>query len=323
MCYFWKMQQELISKITNFFREKRSASLSERRVLLLCMGLSLLVWFFVKMSQQYESRGALRLEYRLPMGHVFAEQPLSTMPFKFSGTGWKLLKMSVLRQKPSLVFKLSVAPKQIISRSDISKKIEEELRLNLLELGQDNLAISLDSLFFKKVKIELDTAISFENGYFFREDIRLSPDSILVFGALQLLEKITAIKTEPLKMKCPEKDFTKGLRILNPQPELLQLSAKETEVFMPVEQYTEKSLAVPVMVLNERDSVRLLPGVVELQCVVGISRYKELKPSDFRVVAVIGNEDATSTVPLTLVRQPAWVKSARIAPQSVEYLIVQ
>jgi hypothetical protein len=111
-----------------------------------------------------------------------------------------------------------------------------------------------------------------------------------------LLEKITAIKTEPLKMKCPEKDFTKALRILNPQPELLQLSAKETEVFMPVEQYTEKSLAVPVMVLNERDSVRLLPGVVELQCVVGISRYKELKPSDFRVVAVIGNEDATSTV---------------------------
>jgi hypothetical protein len=317
------MQQDLFDRIANYFKEKRSASLSERRVLLLCMSLSLLVWFFVKMSQHYESRSVLRLEYQLPMGRVFAEQPLNSMPFKFDGTGWKLLKMGILRQKPGLVFNLSGASTQFISRSDISKKIEEELRLNLLELGQDNVAINLDSLYSKKVKIELDSAISFENGYFFRENISLMPDSVVVFGAPQLLEKITTIKTEPLKMECPEKDFTKSLRIINPQPGLLQLSASQAEVFMPVEQYTEKALTVPVMVLNERDSVRLLPGSVELQCVVGISRYKELKPSDFRVVAVIGYEDATNTVPLTLVRQPVWVKSARISPQAVEYLIVQ
>lgn len=316
------MQQEVPVRLSSFFKKISSATLSERRVLMLCMGISLLVWFFVKMSQTYESREVLKLEYRLPMGRIFTEQPLGSMPFKFSGTGWKLLSMGLFRQKPKLVFNLSGASRQLISRSDFSKKIEEELRLNLLELGQDNVSISLDTLFSKIVRVELDTAIRFQNGYFFRDNITLTPDSITVFGASQLLDKIGTLKTEPLKMNCPETDFTKTLKILNPQPGLLMLSANQTEVFMPVEQYTEKSLTIPVMVLNERDSVRLLPATVELQCIVGISRFKEVKPSDFRVVAVIGN-DGSSTVPLTLVRQPAWVKSARFSPQSVEYLIVQ
>jgi hypothetical protein len=248
---------------------------------------------------------------------------MSSMPFKFAGSGWKLLKMSLLRQNPSLSFNLSGATSQVISRTDVSRKIEEELQLQLLELGHDNLTIRLDSLQSKKLRIELDTAISFENGYFFRDNIVLRPDSLVVYGASQLLNSLNSVKTAPLKMECPEKDFTIILNLLNPHPELLQLSVDKAEVFMLVEQYTEKKLTIPVMVLNERDSVRLLPGTVELECVVGLSRFNDLTPNDFRVVAVLDNENPTPIVPLTLVRQPSWVKSARFSPQAVEYLIVQ
>ncbi|MBK8564241.1 MAG: hypothetical protein IPN76_13120 [Saprospiraceae bacterium] len=317
------MEQANKDIIDSIFKKMGLAFKNERRVMLLCMALSFVVWFFVKMSNNYESRGALGLNYQLPTGPVFAEQPMTSMPFKFAGSGWKLLKMSLLRQKPSLSFNLSGASSQVITSSDISRKIEEELQLRLLELGQDNLAIRLDSLQSKKLRIELDTAISFENGYYFRDNIVLRPDSVMVFGAPQLLNLIDAIKTAPLKMECPEKDFSIVLDLLNPNPELLQMSVDKVEVFMPVEQYTEKKLMIPVMVLNERDSVRLLPGTVELECVVGISRYNDLSPADFRVVAVLDNENPTPIVPLTLVRQPSWVKSARFSPQAVEYLIVQ
>jgi hypothetical protein len=317
------MQGENTRRLNSFFKKLGSAASNERRVMLLCMALSLVVWFFVKMSNNYESRGSIRLNYQLPAGRVFAEQPMSSIPFKFEGSGWKLLKMSLLRQNPSLTFNLSGAASQVISRSDLSRKIEEELQLQLLELGQDNLYIHLDSLQSKKLRIELDTAISFENGYYFRDNIVLQPDSVMVFGAPQLLSAMDAIKTAPLKMNCPEKDFSIVLDLLNPHPNLLQLSVDKAEVFMLVEQYTEKKLTIPVMVLNERDSVRLLPGTVELECVVGLSRFNDLTPNDFRVVAVLDNENPTPIVPLTLVRQPSWVKSARFNPQVVEYLIVQ
>ncbi|MCU0346168.1 MAG: hypothetical protein MUC59_04465 [Saprospiraceae bacterium] len=317
------MLEDILGKVTNFFKEKETDALRERRVLWVCMGLSLLIWFFVKMSQDYESRGGLLMKYELPMGYTFAAEPRSSLSIKFAGTGWKLLYMGLLRQKPSLSFKLVAAQSQVISRADISQKIEQALKLKLIELEVDNVGIQLDSLFSKKVAVELDTSIRFENGYYFRENISLSPDSVVVFGAPQLLQDIKGIKTELLKMECPETDFTKQLKLVNPKPGLLELSSKVTELLMPVEQYTEKTLTVPITVFNERDSVRLLPYSVELRCVVGISRFKSVTASDFRVVAVIDTSTATSTVPLALVRQPSWVKSARFSPQDVEYLIVQ
>jgi len=321
------MQPDLIAKIADFFKKKGSVSLSQHRVMLVCMGLSLLVWFFVKMTQTYESRGVLAMNYRTPMGRVFAEPPLRTMPFKFSGTGWRLLSMGIFNRRPSLDFNLSNAPLQVISRTDISLKIEDELRLNLLELGQDNITVRLDSLFSKKVAIKLDTAINFQNGYFFRDVATLTPDSVMVFGAAQMLDGFTEISTEPLEMDCPETDFRKSLKLINPNPTLLQFSAMKTELFMPVEQFTEKKLVLPVLVLNASDSIRLIPASVELSCVVGVSRYHEVNASDFRLVAVFGGESGpsgtASMVPLSLVRQPPWVRSVRLLPKAVEYLIVE
>jgi hypothetical protein len=319
------IQPAFLTNIKAFF--KLDGSLSKNRVLLVCMGLSLTVWFLMKMAQTFESRGVLTLEYRLPMGRVFAEPPLSSLPFKFSGTGWRLMGMGIFNRTPSLEFSLSDLPEQVISRSEISRKVEEELKLNLLELGQDNLSFRLDSLFSKKVAVSLDTTISYANGYFYRDSIRLFPDSVLVFGAPQMLDGITEVSTEPLEMECPESDFSTILKLINPNPKLIQLSANQATLNMPVEQFTEKIITVPIMVLNEKDSIRLVPATVELSCTVGVSHYQETTASDFRVVAVFGGESGpagtASVVPLSLVRQPQWVHTARISPNTVEYLIVE
>lgn len=321
------MQPEFLEKIKAFFKLDGPASLSKNRVLLVCMGLSLLVWFLMKMAQTFESRGILMLEYRPPLGRVFAEPPLRSMPYKFSGTGWRLISMGIFHRTPSLEFHLSDLPTQVISRSEISRKIEEELQLNLLELGQDGITIQLDSLFAKKVKITLDTIINYQNGYYYRDSIQLKPDSIFVFGAPQMLAGITEVRTESLKMNCPQSDFSITLKLINPNPALLQFSSKQTTLTMPVEQFTEKKITLPITVLNEKDSVQLLPATVELSCSVGVSRFKEMTASDFRVVAIFGGETGpvgtASAVPLSLVRQPPWVRSARLSPNTVEYLIVE
>ena len=321
------MQPNLLEKIAGFFKKTSSSALGEHRVLLICMGLSLLVWFFVKMAQSYESRGFLALNYQQPIGQVFAEPPPHSLPFKYAGTGWNLLTMGIFRRHASLDFSLSDVPVQVITRSDISEKLEDELKINLLELGQNEITIRLDSLFSKRIKVKLDTAITFKNGYFIRDSISLSLDSITIFGAAQILAGITQISTVPLKMVCPETDFRTSLKLINPNPELLQFSTQEIEVFMPVEQFTEKKLTVPIMVLNASDSIRLVPAMVELSCVVGVSHYNEVSASDFRIVAIFGGESGpmgvASMVPLTLVRQPFWVRSATFTPRVVEYLIVQ
>lgn len=321
------MPPDLLEKIASFFKDKGSGTLSEHRVLLVCMVLSLSVWFFVKMTRTYESRGVLEMNYNAPLGRVFAEEPVHSMPFKVSGTGWNLLSMGVFRRNPSLEFNLTTEAIQVISRTEISRKIEDEWRLNLMELERDEVIIRLDSLFSKKVKVELDTNISYRNGYFIRDSILLTPDSIMVYGAPQMLESIKSVRTEPLNMNCPESDFEKTLDLVNPNPGLIQFSDKHTDMFMPVEQFTEKKLTLPVMVMNARDSIRLLPTTVELICVVGVSKFSQISASDFMVVAAIDGDapktGGSSKAPLSIVRQPAWVRSVRISPNVVEYLVVE
>jgi len=321
------MLYQRLKNIKRLFERNGKASLSKNRVLLVCMGLSLVVWFFMKMAQNFESRAVLNLEYKMPLGRMYTEPPLRSMPVKFSGTGWHLMTMGIFHRVPNLKFNLADVPTQVISRTEITRKFEEELRLNLLDLGQDNVTIQMDSLLSKTVKVKLDTVLSYENGYFFRDSIRLTPDSIEVYGAQEIIDGITEVATEPLKMKCPEQDYLRSLKLINPNPALLQFSANQTEMFMPVEQFTEKKIKVPIMVLNEKDSVLLVPSTVELSFTVGVSRFKEISANDFRVVAIFGGETGpvgTSTViPLSLVRQPAWVRSTRLSPNSVEYLIVE
>ncbi|MCF8247646.1 MAG: hypothetical protein K9J37_11980 [Saprospiraceae bacterium] len=321
------MPPNLLEQATRSFKKSGSSALDEHRVLFICLGLSLLVWFFVKMTQTYESRGQLELNYQTPIGLVFAEPPLRSMPFKFSGTGWNLLGMSVFQKQPGINFSLTSAPTQELRRTDISQKIEDELRLNLIELGQDVVSIRLDSLFSKKVRIQADTTIRFQNGYYFRDTVQLSPDSILVYGAAKMLDGISAVLTEPLILNDQVADFQTTLKLVNPNPELLQFSAKQTVLFLPIEQFTEKKFTVPILVLNARDSIRLVPNSVELRCVLGVSRYKQVSIADFKVVADFGENNGLDSmakvVPLKLAKQPNWVRSVSITPRVVEYLIVR
>ncbi|MBI5914166.1 MAG: hypothetical protein HY842_02220 [Bacteroidetes bacterium] len=298
----------------------------ERRVLLLCLVISLVVWLFVKLSKSYETRTQVLLEYQLPMGYRFSDVPSKSLEVSLSGTGWELLTNAIFRHRPKVAFSLSGSPKAEIERNEIIRKIEEKIALNVTDLSQDHISVAFDSVFSRKVKVVLDSAISFQNGYFIRDSISLTPDSIVIFGPAKLLEGIFELKTEKLAMSCPEKNFRKTLKINNPQPDLFEISTTETEVFIPVEQYSEKTVAVPVRVVNSTDSIRLVPAVVQLKCVVGLSRFKAVSAADFRVEADFSetlNTGGQHTISLSLARQPKWVHSAVFSPKAVEYLIIQ
>ncbi|MBI1226787.1 MAG: hypothetical protein GC192_16245 [Bacteroidetes bacterium] len=321
------MEPNSIGQSARNFKKSGSNAIGENRVLLVCLGLSLMVWFFVKMTQRYESRGQLNLNLEPPLGRVFSEPPPHSIPFKFSGTGWKLLLMSVFQRQPTLSFSLRNSPEQVITRSDISEKIEKEMRLTLLELGQDRIPIRLDSLFSKKVRVRPDLEIKFQNGYFYSDSASLTPDTIIVYGAEQMLQDINEVSTEPLKKTNPETGLEVTLKLINPNPELLQFSAKQIELYIPIEQFTEKKITVPILVMNSKDSIRLVPTMVTLNCVVGVSHFEQVSQADFKIVADFqertGQDSMASVVPLNLLHQPEWVRSVSFSPRVAEYLIVK
>jgi hypothetical protein len=298
----------------------------ERAILLICMGIALLFWMFVKLSKTYQTSRMVPLEYRLPLGMQFREPPPSGLEATFSGSGWDLMMNYVFQRGKVVVFELPAMLRQEIERPEIINKIEESLAIKVIDLSRNYLLLLLDSTASKTVKVVLDAEISFAQDFNYRGAVQLMPDSVTVFGSISLLDQVASLHTEHLTLKNLETDVSRELKILNPNPGLLRISEEKTNVYIPVEQYTEKSFFIPIQMVNMQDSIAVIPSSAEIKCVVGLSHYDNLDESDFAIEANFENVlnfQKQNTVPLTLTRQPDWVRSVEYFPKAVQYLIIQ
>lgn len=290
------------------------------------MGVSLVFWFFVKLSKTYETTQDILLQYQLPPGRQFMEIPPATMAVSLSDSGWKLLYNFLFHPHPTVSFELSSELKQEIQRDELISKVEQASNVKVANMGRNYLQISLDVTASKRVPVLLDADIEYRHDFYLRDSILIIPDSITIFGSRQLLEQLSNIKTEKLVLTGPEYDIRRVLQIEKPENLQCQLSATEVEVFIPVEQFTEKFFNLPVRVAHTRDSMRILPALATVTCLVGLSRFEELNDRDLVVEADftgIENPTRQNTVPLKLTSCPDWVRSVSILPKSVEYLIIQ
>ena len=320
------MGQKILETTSSVVKKFRFSIGRERAILLICMGIALLFWMFVKLSKPYQTTRVVSLEYQLPLGLQFRESPPSGLGVTFSGSGWDLLVNYVFRRHPAVIFDLPALLRQEIERPEIINKIEESISIQVVDLSRNYLLLLLDSTAVKTVKVVLDADISFRQDFSYRDSVLLSPDSVTIFGSASLLEKITFLSTENLTLKNLEQDIRRNLKIVNPKPGLLRLSEESSEVFVPVEQFTEKTLTVTILMVNMQDSIAIVPSTAEIKCVVGLSRYDELDESDFVIEANFENFlnlREQNTVPLTLTSQPGWVRSVEYFPKAVEYLIIQ
>jgi YbbR domain-containing protein len=177
-----------------------------------------------------------------------------------------------------------------------------------------------------KVPVILDNDFQLADDYFVLDTITIEPDSVVVWGPRQGLTGISYIKTEKLVINNLKNSQERTLRLVKPVDANLKLSVSNVKVFIPVEQFTEKSFQVAIFIRSSGDSVQLIPPRAKLSCVVPLSKFDQTTESDFLVEAVFPERTTKSknnTAMLLVSRQPVWVRSTRIEPNSVEFLYIK
>jgi hypothetical protein len=316
--------------IKTFLRIVRTLSTAgrERSVRLLCMGIALLFWTFVKMSKSYQDERTVQLSYQLPAGMQFREQPPNRLQVTFQGKGWDLLSSYVTRRYPVALFQVPPLLRYDLEREEIISQLQSQVSSNLevAELSQNHILLLLDSTAYKRVPVVADTSLNFATDFSFRDAIALQPDSVTLYGSAVILEHIHAVLTTPVVLKGLDHDVQRTAKLMNPRPGLLRLSDEQTTFSVLVEQYTEKKLKVPILKPQTADSMLLLPNSVEITFAVGLSRFNEVSESDFVIEADFDNVvnlKAQNTVPLKVARQPMWIKSLSLSHDAVEYMIIE
>ncbi len=302
----------------------------DRAILLICIGIALLFWIFTKLSKTYVTEKKIAIEYQLSPRLAFVEPPVTSVNIYLSGRGWELLAHSLFSKKTPIVLELTDTTTTYVPRAKMLEKIGQAVNLQKLKIesvDNENLPVRLESLAAKKVPVIFAPVLQFAPGYNLKSAIILRPDSVEIAGALSLIEKINSWSADSVIFSNIKSSLTKTVKLSAPANPELKLHPDKVEAEIPVEFFTEKTLFVPVKILNPpADSVSVFPRQIQLRFAIGDSHFNEVSGESFEVVVDLKNARpgaSFNSLPVSVSRQPDYIKALNFTPKSVEYFIIR
>lgn len=300
----------------------------DRAILMICIGIALIFWLLVKLSQNYFSEKEVIINFDLPEEKAFTLFPPTDMIAEVEGTGWDLMFSYFSSRKIKLYYDLTQSDGLYLNRGQLRGDLLKNLAVNgvrITEVNYDNLELPLEDKMSLKIPVKLAANLTFSPGYDLQDQVVISPDSVSISGPVSLLQNIQYWETDSINVKDLKGNLSKTLLLKKPPLEI-QLSNQEVEAEIMVEQITEGSVFVPITVNNASDSIKIFPQSIKLTFLLGLSRFNEVKADDFKVeVDLAGLEisEDKNTAPISLKMAPSFVKNVQFSPKSAEFFILK
>lgn len=285
----------------------------ERAVLMVCIGAALVFWIMNRLSTQFKRTTFVRLEYVVPSGRALSVAPPQTAQVTWQGSGWDLMT----GRDPHIFL---TAENDSLQSFSMRAVISAQLGIEVLGVAPEQITVELEESAARSVPIVVVSALSFAKGFDLADEIQLTPSVVTVEGPRSVVEQLNFIKTDTLKFdKLKDTLVTKARLVANP---IFKFSRTEVEARLAVEQFTEKSLFVPIVVKNAPQSLQIFPNKIKLDCTVALGRYAQLSAANFVAEVDLKNVDLKSknnTVAIILSKQPSFVRNLKFSPKAVEF----
>ncbi|HQU59037.1 MAG TPA: hypothetical protein PLU64_07570 [Saprospiraceae bacterium] len=292
------------------------------------MGIALIFWLLVKLSQTYQTQRPISFELEIPQEKALTELPPADMVAELEGSGWDLLFDYFSHPTVSLVYDMQDVSRLHLNRGQLRNDIAHELRTNdikVLEINYDNVLLELEDRNSKTVPIIIQRRLSFAPEHHLKAPIGLKPDSVRISGPNSLIDSIHFWPTDSLILKNLKSSSTVILHLQQPNREVL-LSANMVEAKIEVEPFTEKTMYVPLVVKNAPDSLRIFPDKITVTCKLGLSKYDSVSYRDFIAEADLSGispNAPNNTVPILITQQPDFTRNLQYTPKSAKFFIVE
>ena len=300
----------------------------DRALLIICIGIALIFWLLVKLSEEYFSEKAVVFSFDLPEDRVFTTYPPTNMTAEIEGTGWDLMFSYFSSRKIELHYDLTEEDGLRLNRGRLRGDLLKNLGVNgirISEVNYENLDLPLEEKLTIRVPVKLASRISFSPNYDLQGAVLLKPDSVSISGPISKLDGIQYWETDSLVLEKLKANTLKLINLKKPPLEF-QLSHTTIETEVLVEQITEKSIFVPLTVNNAPDSLQIFPQTIKLTFQLGLSRFNEVSSEDFQVVVDLKGFEISedkNTAPIALTAFPADVRNVQFSPKSAEFFFLK
>jgi YbbR domain-containing protein len=110
-----------------------------------------------------------------------------------------------------------------------------------------------------------------------------------------------------------------------PKEGSISISPKSVQVVLPVDEFTEKTISIPVKLTNNRNyyNVKVFPQKVKVTFTTSLSRFAEMDEDFFEASADLSlwRERGYNTLPVKLTRLPSYCKIVKIEPQNIDFIV--
>ena len=294
------------------------------------LALSGAFWLFTTLNQVYEHEFAIPVSVvGVPKNAVLTSEETDTVRMTIRDKGITLLTYmygDVLR-KINVSFKTYSKPNGtgVIMASDLQKLVYQQLASGsrITSVKPEKLEFYYNYGAKKMVPVRWSGRVMPEE-MFFISRVAYSPDSVTIYASHEKLDSINVVYTEQL-------NYANFRDTLNANCELAKIKGVKmvpdhVRVTFFTDVLTEEQIeGVPIKAINMPvgKHLRTVPAKVNISFVTGVSVYRNLKPSDFTVVADYNDiiNHPTEKCHIYLKSVPRGISRTRLETTMVEYRI--
>ena len=298
-------------------------------IFFICLFLAIVAWLFLSLSKKYEYEVKTVVHYKnLPLNKAFNALQSDTVLLDIEGSGWELLftRMRILPSDVQVDLK-ALEKRNFITFSEQLKNINNNYSSNqkIIDIHPDTLYFDFTSRRFKKVPIKLTSELSFVKQFGQSKRIILKPNMVTISGPQEQLDKINFWFTDTFRRKKINKTISEKINLQNPKEANISIFPTATALKIPVEEFTEKNISIPIKVIHNQEfyRVKLVPDRVDITLLVSLSDYSALQESDFEAVVDLNlwKEKQVSQLPVFLVKKKGFTRIRKLDPLQVNFII--
>jgi YbbR domain-containing protein len=230
-----------------------------------CLVLAFFAWIVTILSNQRPYIVKEALDFRnTPQRRAFHSLQPDTVNATVNGTGWDLL----FSKMNSGIKSVSVDLQSLENKSFIVLSSQKDLINSRRVNEQPIIGFSPDTLYFdfsnrkvKRIPVNLVTGVKYSHQFFQSGDITLQPGYVIINGPAAVIDKISSWNSDTLKTDSIDETLKTNVNLQRVTEGNLSVYPRSIQVNIPVEEFTEKVLEIPVKLIsnNEGLNVKIFP----------------------------------------------------------------
>jgi YbbR domain-containing protein len=286
---------------------------------------SLILWGSVSLNGEFVATVKVPIVFtNIPDGYTVGQTSISEINMNVKGAGWDILSLIFSRDNEFVVPVGRVFGKHEVSiKNSLNRNSRMVAALNVLDIYPDKVEFNVERIASKTVKVLPDVSLNYKEGFGLVSDIKVEPESLVVYGPESKIKQLQFIKARPVSFDNLEQKITKNLTF--DKPDNIDFSTEDVKVEFDVQKITEKTfdnIVVEHRGVPSAKELLIIPAKISVVLRGGINILGKLSSSDIK--AYVNFDDALkdnsgSINPVIVV--PNNTKIIDVKPKKLDYII--